>query len=80
MRFPPAGSASLCECAACHRGFVSTEAFDAHRQGFRCLEPSAVGMWLATDGLWSITPRSAETEHARRRAAGIALKQAQEAP
>ena len=69
-----------CECGACHRGFTSTEAFDTHRRGFRCLEPSSVGLWLATDWLWSTSPRNPQAEAARRHASGVALKQAQESP
>lgn len=76
MTFPT--GARECECGACHRGFNSTAAFDAHRQGFRCLEPSSIGLWLATDGLWSIEPRSPEAE--AQRMADMRAKQAQGAP
>ena len=82
MSFPPVGSERLCECGACHRGFNSLGAFDAHRQGFRCLEPSSIGMWLATDGLWSLEPRDPAAEATRRRASGLALaaRRGQEGP
>lgn len=66
-----------CLCAACHRGFTSLAAFDAHRQGHRCLEPSSVGLWYATDWLWSLEPRDARVEAEQRRARGLALAAAQ---
>lgn len=78
MTFPT--GARECEYGACHRGFNSTAAFDAHRQGFRCLEPSSIGLWLATDGLWSIEPRNSEAEQATMREmtrARIARRRAQ---
>lgn len=50
------------QCGACRRGFNSLAAFDTHRREFRCLGPSSIGLWLATDGLWSIEPRSAKAE------------------
>ena len=46
---------------------------DAHRQGHRCLEPSSVGLWLATDGLWSTSPRNARLEADDRKGRGLAL-------
>lgn len=82
MNYPPTGSERLCECAARHRGSNSTAAFDEHRQGFRCLEPSSIGLWLATDDLWSLDPRNPEAETQARRARGLALaaRRGQEAP
>lgn len=50
MTFPTGPSDA--QCGACRRGFNSR----------RCLEPSSIGLWLATDGLWSIEPRSAKAE------------------
>ena len=71
MAFPT--GARECQCGACHRGFTGLEAFDAHRQGHRCLEPSSVGLWLATDGLWSTSPRNARLEADDRKRRGLAL-------
>lgn len=60
MTFPTGPSDA--QCGACRRGLNSTAALDTHRREFRCLEPSSIGLWLATDGLWSIEPRSAKAE------------------
>lgn len=39
---------STCHCGACHRyTFVGIGAFDRHRKGGACAEPSSVGMVLA---------------------------------
>lgn len=62
-----------CECARCGRTFTGLQAFDTHqRPGRVCLEPSSIGMWLATDGVWGTIPRSAEGEAANLRAVGVA--------
>lgn len=71
MAFPT--GARECQCGACHRGFTALDAFDAHRQGHRCLEPSSVGLWLGTDMLWSVGQRNAREQAERRRAHGQAL-------
>ena len=71
MTFP--SGASECECGACHRGFTGLEAFDAYRQGHRCLEPPSGGLWLGTDMLWSVGRRNAREQAERRVARGRAL-------
>lgn len=76
MTFPT--GANECECGACHRGFTGLEAFDAHRQGHRCLEPSSVGLWLGTDMLWSVGQRNAREQAERRVARGRALARGRE--
>lgn len=71
MAFPT--GARECQCGACHRGFTALDAFDAHRQGHRCLEPSSVGLWLGTDMLWSVGRRNAREQAEQRVARGRAL-------
>ena len=68
MSYPT--GAHACECPRCFRGFVSDTAFTRHqRTGKVCLEPSSIGMWLATDGQWSLEPRSPVAEYAAKLAA-----------
>lgn len=42
----PAGSRA-CGCRACGEAFGSNTAFDRHRIGFNCKEPSSIGLVLA---------------------------------
>ena len=72
MRTFPRGEREL-ECPMRRRGFTGLDAFDRHKGGpasRRCLEPSSIGLWLATDGLWSTTPRNARLVAETRAAAG----------
>lgn len=48
-------------CSACHNGFGSLGAFDAHRSDGWCLDPAGLG-YLLQEGLWA-TPEG----HAHRR-------------
>ena len=73
MTFPPVGNSSLSGCAACFRWFNSTSAFDLHRNHFNCMEPSSIGLWLATDGLWSLGERDLEAESERHKKSGERL-------
>lgn len=69
-------SGNQCQCALCHRVFVGVAAFDAHRAGAasrQCWEPSSLGLWLATDGMWSEERRDLEAIAKRNQEAGRRL-------
>lgn len=68
-----------CECALCKRLFTGLEAFDRHRAGEasrQCWEPSAIGLHLGTDGLWSTTFRNVRLDALERTRRGHALRAA----
>lgn len=40
------------QCSGCWRVFVGLSAFDRHHRGFRCNEPSEIGLVLDHTGRW----------------------------